>query len=102
METEQLFGGMFMDKEVTIDIDIESIFIEEHKAFDFIHQDSEKIQKRLELFLKIMGDQLRVEVLEANEVKVREITTSFFEFMMLLNLANKVCFDEELKETFEL
>jgi len=91
-----------MGKEVTIDIDIEAIFIEEHKGFDFLNQDSERIQKRLELFFKIMGDQLRDEVCECNEEKVREITRSFFEFMMLLNLANRVCLDEEMKETFEL
>ena len=88
--------------DLKIDINVQDIFLNEHSKFDMFSQTPEKIERRCNLFLKIMGDQVRVEVISGNKEKVKEIIKSFLEFMSILHLASQVVLDNEVKEIFEI
>ena len=99
---EQPSGGMFMDKEVTIDIDYQidvfQIFKEEHQHYKSLTQGKDRIEKRYSQFIKLFADQLRFEIVKQRKNKVRNICRSYLELLWQLNIAGFEFINNEQKK----
>ena len=63
-------------------IDVFKIFVEEHRKFSFYDKSQERIERRFKIFLKLMADPVRREVIKGNEKNVRKIVRAFLQLLI--------------------
>ena len=63
-------------------IDVFKIFKEEHRTVPFYDKSQERLERRYNLFLKLMAAPVRREVIKGNEKNVRKIVRAFLQLLI--------------------
>jgi hypothetical protein len=63
-------------------VDVFKIFKEEHLTVPFYDKSPERLERRHNLFIKLMADPLRREVIKGNEKNVRNIARAFLQLLI--------------------
>ncbi len=63
-------------------IDVFKIFKEEHRTVPFYDKSQERLERRYNLFLKLMADPVRREVIKGKSNNVRKIARAFLQLLI--------------------
>tara|TARA_R100000808_G_scaffold2997_1_gene11132 strand:+ start:2173 stop:2448 length:276 start_codon:yes stop_codon:yes gene_type:complete len=63
-------------------IDVFKIFEEEHRTAPFYDKSQERLERRFNLFLKLMADPVRREVIKGKSKNVRKIARAYLELLI--------------------